>query len=328
LQLKLGTEVQSRNESAQPLVSCIIIFLNEEKYLGEAIQSVLAQSYDNWELLLVDDGSSDGSAEIAAKYAAQHPNRVRYLTHENRANRGMSASRNLGLKNALGSLVAFLDGDDAWFPDKLQQQVALFTRYSEAVTVSGATLYWHSWEEGSARADRTVLVGQTPGGDDVSLEQDQLYPPGALMKELYPLGRGMTPSSSGMMIRRDVALAVGGFEDSFRGLFEDQVFLAKMSFAGPAYVSRAVFDRYRQHSESCSNTTRDSGERQRLRRDYLAWLESYLKLIDCRDPVIRSKLGVAILRIDHPRAYGLFARVGRVLKRLRRGARQMRAVSE
>lgn len=313
MQLKAGTEVQSRNESAQPLVSCIIIFLNEEKYLGEAIQSVLAQSYDNWELLLVDDGSSDESAKIARIYAAQQPDRIRYLTHENRANRGMSASRNLGLERARGSLVAFLDGDDAWFPDKVQQQVALFTSYPEAVMVCGATLYWHSWEEGSTRADRIVLVGQTPAGDEASLKQDQLYPPGALMNQLYPLGQGMTPSSSGMMIRRDAALAVGGFEDSFRGLFEDQVFLAKMYFAGPAYVSETVFDRYRQHSESCYRSTAVR-EKERLRRRFLGWLASYLDQIGCRDTAIRSKLRLAMVRANHPWTYRLLAKVGRLLK--------------
>ena len=59
--------------SNTPLVSAIIIFLNEERYLREAIESVCSQSYSNWELLLVDDGSTDGSTEIARLYAQQHP---------------------------------------------------------------------------------------------------------------------------------------------------------------------------------------------------------------------------------------------------------------
>lgn len=317
MQLRTGTKVKSVNSprsfADQPLVSCIIIFFNEERYLAEAIQSVLTQTYRNWELLLVDDGSSDRSGDLARQYVAEQPKRIRYLTHVNGANCGMSASRNLGLESARGTYVAFLDADDAWYPDKLARQVALFAEHRGAVLACGATLYWHGWEAHNGRADSVRLVGETPGADGEpisSLEQDRLYAPGMLMKQLYPLGRGVTPSSSGMMVRLDVALAVGGFEASFRGLFEDQVFLAKMLLAGPVYVSKAVFDRYRQHSESCSNMVRDPGERDRLRRAYLAWLQSYLDHIGCRDSAIRSKLRLAILRIDHPRAYALLRKAG------------------
>ena len=63
---------------SEPLVSAITIFLDEEKYLKEALGSILDQTYDNWELLLVDDGSTDGSTDIAKSYAARYPGRVRY----------------------------------------------------------------------------------------------------------------------------------------------------------------------------------------------------------------------------------------------------------
>src|SRR5215210_5662854 len=109
-----------------PTVSCIIIFQNEERFLAEAINSVLAQTYTDWELLLVDDGSYDCSPSVARNYAAAHAGRLRYLTPEGHANRGMSASRNLGLQHARGRLIAFLDGDDVWLTEKLAQQVALF----------------------------------------------------------------------------------------------------------------------------------------------------------------------------------------------------------
>src|SRR5262245_62825418 len=77
--------------SSTPLVSVITNFLNGEQFLAEAIESVFGQTYGNWELLLVDDGSSDGSTAIAQHYAEQHPDCVRYLEHERHANRGMSA---------------------------------------------------------------------------------------------------------------------------------------------------------------------------------------------------------------------------------------------
>src|SRR5215469_15347588 len=100
--------------SNQPLVSIVVIFCNASCFLREAIDSIFAQTYNNWELLLVDDGSSDGSTAIAYRCSERHRRRVRYLQHSGHANRGMSASRNLGIRNARGAYIAFLDADDAW----------------------------------------------------------------------------------------------------------------------------------------------------------------------------------------------------------------------
>src|SRR5215211_5603498 len=95
--------------SSKPRVSAIIIFLNAEKFIEEAIESVFGQTYDDWELLLVDDGSTDYSTQIALRYAEHYPEKVRYLEHPGHENRGMSAARNLGLSHARGEYVAFLD---------------------------------------------------------------------------------------------------------------------------------------------------------------------------------------------------------------------------
>ena len=98
--------------SDSPLVTTIIIFLDAERYFEEAIASVFAQTYPHWELLLVDDGSTDGSTAIARHYAMQYQTRVRYLEHPGHQNRGMSATRNLGVKHARGRYIAFVDADD------------------------------------------------------------------------------------------------------------------------------------------------------------------------------------------------------------------------
>src|SRR5438094_6087369 len=108
-----------------PAVTAITIFLNEETFLADAVESVLAQSNRDWELLLVDDGSSDGSSGIAQSYAERNPQRIRYLEHSGHENRGMSASRNLGLTQARGRYVGFLDADDIWMPGKLAEQCAI-----------------------------------------------------------------------------------------------------------------------------------------------------------------------------------------------------------
>src|SRR5215207_10509527 len=131
--------------SSKPLVSCIIIFLNAERFMREAIESVFAQTYDNWELLLVDDGSTDGSTHMALRYAERHSGKVRYLEHLGHQNRGMSASRNLGLSHAKGEYIGFLDADDVWLPHKLQQQVQILNSHPEAGMVYGTWQYWYSW---------------------------------------------------------------------------------------------------------------------------------------------------------------------------------------
>src|SRR3954449_4406587 len=109
--------------SSRPVVSVIIIFLNAEQFLREAVESVFGQLYDKWELLLVDDGSTDGSTQLARRYAAHPSGKVRYLEHAGHQNRGMSAARNLGIRHAGGEYIGFLDADDVWLPQKLQEQV-------------------------------------------------------------------------------------------------------------------------------------------------------------------------------------------------------------
>jgi glycosyltransferase involved in cell wall biosynthesis len=136
--------------SHQPLVSIIIPFFNAQQFLAEAIESVFAQSYNNWELILVDDGSIDRSSEIATGYAKRH-SRVFCLEHKDHSNRGACASRNLGVRTAHGEYIALLDADDVWLPRKLEQQVAILTSQPEAGMVYGATQYWYSWT-GEAQA--------------------------------------------------------------------------------------------------------------------------------------------------------------------------------
>ena len=101
------------------LVSIIMPSYNTAKYIGESIQSVLAQTYTNWELIIVDDCSTDNTDEIIAAIADA---RIRYL--KNDKNSGAAVSRNRALREAKGRWIAFLDSDDLWFPEKLEKQIA------------------------------------------------------------------------------------------------------------------------------------------------------------------------------------------------------------
>jgi glycosyltransferase involved in cell wall biosynthesis/SAM-dependent methyltransferase len=251
---------------AQPLVSVITIFHNEERFLAEAIESVLAQTYPAWELLLCDDGSTDGSTAIARRCAAQHPDRIRYLQHPDRANRGMSATRNLGLAHARGEMIAFLDGDDVWVPEKLDRQVDLLLQHPTAAAVYGRLHVWHGWTRQEADLARDYV--QPLGGPADTLVQ----PPDLLIRFL----RNDVFTPSGLLFRRDVLREVGGYEESFRGMHEDGIVLAKICLRWPLYASGEVWYKYRQHPDSCCTQEIAAGRDRDALRNYLAWLSGYL----------------------------------------------------
>ena len=125
--------------TGQPLISAITIFLNGERFIREAIDSVLAQTYQNWELLLVDDGSTDGSSAIALEYARRFPGKIRYLEHDGHQNLGMSASRNAGIRQARGKYIALLDADDVWLPLKFERQAAFMEAHPDVGLLCGRT---------------------------------------------------------------------------------------------------------------------------------------------------------------------------------------------
>jgi glycosyltransferase involved in cell wall biosynthesis len=124
-----------------PRVSVVTPIYNSRDFLPPAVESVLAQTYPDWELLLADDGSKDGSAELARDYARRHPGRIIYLEHEGHRNRGVSATRNLAIRHARGEYLALLDADDVWLPEKLAQQVKAADAHPEAGLVYGQALY-------------------------------------------------------------------------------------------------------------------------------------------------------------------------------------------
>jgi len=116
-----------------PTVSVVMAAYNVAPYIGDAIESVLNQTHGDLELLVVDDGATDGTAAIAEAYAARDP-RVRVLTQ---ANRGLSAARNHGLRIATGPVIAILDSDDMWEASYLEAQVRILDAHPEVDIVTG-----------------------------------------------------------------------------------------------------------------------------------------------------------------------------------------------
>jgi glycosyltransferase involved in cell wall biosynthesis len=277
-----------------PEVSIVLCFYNEEKYMEETIESILNQTFTSWELLLVDDGSTDKSIDLALAYAQRYPDRIFYLCHEDHANRGLSASRNAGIKRARGAYVAFIDADDIWLPHKLAFQLTIFQRYPEVSVVLEASLYWHSWYY--QRKDMVVPVGA---------EQDQVYRAPELMLQLYPLGKGAAPCPSGIMVKRSV-FSSSLFEESFRGMYqmyEDQAFLCKLYLKENIYVSSACHNKYRQRPASLVSSVFENGKYHTVRQHYLEWFENYLAQENVTDHRIWKLLNRALMPYRQPFLY-------------------------
>ncbi len=164
-----------------PLVSVIIPVYNCEDYLAEAIESVLAQSYQPLDVNVVDDGSTDRSAVVARGFASP----VRYYFQPNG---GIGAARNRGTELARGSFFAFLDADDRWVEDKLERQMAAFEADPALDIVFGHVRQFHSPELPEGLKERTRIPA-----------------------DLMP---GCCPSA--MVVRRDAFFRVGPFETHWR----------------------------------------------------------------------------------------------------------------
>ncbi len=222
----IRNELSTRTD---PLVSVIIIFWNAQDFLEESIQSLCQQTYRNWELLLIDDGSTDGSSKIAQSFVEKNPRRGRYLHHQAHQNRGISTSRNLGVEHSRGTFIAFLDADDVWMPAKLEEQIKILEVHPEVGMLYGQTLYWFSWERSTGNRRRDHLTRP-------SCKSSPVFDPPSLLP-LVLESEVRLPSMSNALIRKELFDEGLSFDDSFIGLFEDQAFFAKACLATTIMVS-------------------------------------------------------------------------------------------
>src|SRR5262249_40693815 len=132
----------------------------------------------------------------------------------------------------------------------------------------GPSQYWYSWT--GAPAD--LIRDHTPA---LGVQTDQLIAPPILLT-LSLKSAARTPCPSNFLVRRDIVKEVGGFEEQFRGLFEDQVFLAKVFLKSHVYIAQECWDRYRRHTESCVSVGARDGKKYSAGILYFNWLEEYL----------------------------------------------------
>jgi glycosyltransferase involved in cell wall biosynthesis len=285
----------------RPAVSIIMIFWNAPiTFFEEAIASVLAQTETSWELLLVDDGSTDGSAEVARAKAASHPGRIRLLGHPGGAHLGMSATRNVGIAAARGEFIAFLDADDVYLPEKLERQLDILRSHPEAGIVFGPTVHWWSWtgDPADSARDSVRRLGAPPGTVVAAPH----------LVRAYLERKADTPATCGVLVRSSAVRAVGGFDSRFPDLYEDQAFFFKLLLREAAYIEGQAWDRYRRHPAATCEVRIRSGEHADdysltgPRLFFLKWLQQYLAETHVQDPALRRLIRRELWPYSHPRS--------------------------
>lgn len=218
-------------------VSVLMPSFNYERYLPLAVNSVLAQTYSDLELIIVDDCSSDRSRAIAEDYA-RADDRVRAVVHP--VNRGLAATRNTALAASSGKFIALCDADDIWLPEKLKHQIDAFRGREELGLVHSDALIMDA---------KGYLTGQQFSR---LFHRKNQRTSGHLFDELCRRNFICVPS---VVLRREAILYAGGFEESLRSL-EDWVCWTKISRNYQFEYIEAALVQYRMHSASLSHNSK------------------------------------------------------------------------
>jgi glycosyltransferase involved in cell wall biosynthesis len=266
-----------------PTVSVITPVYNAAPYLKEAIESVLSQTWSDWELLLVDDGSTDGSVELAEEYVRRYAPKVRLLFHSDRKNHGVSATRNRALAEASGEYVAFLDADDVWLPHHLEVGIRAFKQYADVGLVYGKVLCIDENSKEVTKPTGTFgRIGELGAGEPhqainayENLLQEEFFAP-----------------LSTVLVRRTLALEVGGFPIGLRFQGEDQVICIMVARRAPMLYIPERLALYRVHGTNWSSN------------------QSSVAIVDTQLEVFTS-LVTHTQQMDRPTARGIIRMIGR-----------------
>ena len=213
-------------------VSVIIPAYNRVEYINQTVDSVLAQSYKNIELIVIDDGSTDSTYEKLEEYGEK----INLLTHTGHINKGQSASINLGLEKANGKYVAILDSDDFWEPKKLEIQVAFLEAHADI-----GLIYCNGYGVDAEGKRYYDFYNQDPN------EQND---PNRVLLDCYIL----LPQNS--LVRKSVYDQVGFFNEEYRSAQDHDMLIRIAEVCKFAYLPEYVFN-YRRHESSISAQRQD-----------------------------------------------------------------------
>jgi glycosyltransferase involved in cell wall biosynthesis len=306
----------------EPRVSCVMTVFNGEAYIAQAIESVLAQSYTNWELIIVDDGSNDATRSIAERYQADHPAQLKVLRHPDGQNHGKSVSRNVGVEASSGSIIALLDADDIWLPDKLAIQIEILRRHPDVEFTYGPVLYHYAWTRRpqDQPKDSPSPLGVRPNR--------VIAPPHLLTKMLLAEARRsecIFPYPSSVAFRRGLFDRAGGFEADFTRLYDDAIFFAKALAVAKAFPTNAVLAKYRLHAGAMLSYSYEEAiasgdgrsEMDRAGQRFLERTQEFLKAHRIRDLRLKGAMIRTALAYRNPGADRLIRRLAKVRRRTR-----------
>jgi len=230
-------------EVGGPIVSIVIPAYNVAPYISETLASVFAQSFYGFEVIIVNDGSPD-TEEFEC---AIHPylERIRYLKQENR---GASAARNAGLRAARGELIAFLDADDLWSPNYLEEQLRFIREYGCDLACADAMIFGASADAGRSYMD-SLMESAPPAGRLTFLE-------------LVNADRSLI--TSGIVVRRDLVLEVGLFDEALRNAQDLDLWLRLARHGARLAYQRKVLLSYRARPNGLTGDTINSHRRELL----------------------------------------------------------------
>jgi len=224
--------LQTRNSkknrfNLKTLVSIIIPCYNAEKYIAETIQSVINQTYSNWELIIVNDGSTDNSVTIVNQLL-ENDNRLQLI---NKPNSGVSDTRNKGLEVASGELVTFLDADDVWHITNLEKKVKFFTSTDYDVVYS----YCQMIDEQSKPIDK-ILKGEN----------------NLKIADFLSLKANYNTAPSGIVFKKEVLHKIGGFDVNLSNNADQDILIQSLANGFKIGVISEVLWNYRIHPENMS----------------------------------------------------------------------------
>ncbi|WLG28610.1 glycosyltransferase [Pseudomonas lurida] len=213
-------------------VSVMMPAYNAEQFIGQALESILSQDYENLEIVVCDDASKDRTPEIIADYARRYPDRIKAIL--NQANLGVTKNCNLSLGHCDGDYVSLFAGDDVMLPTKIRKQVAALEAMPEAV------MCYHPVEIFDSSTDKTMfLTNQTPR-EDVQNFEDMLL-------------KGGIPGGCSIMVR-STAIPPGGYDESLKTV-SDWLFFLEISLQGNVIKVPDTLARYRKHAGGASQET-------------------------------------------------------------------------
>ncbi|WP_321421864.1 glycosyltransferase family 2 protein [uncultured Methanobacterium sp.] len=242
-----------KKKESSPLVSIITPTYNHEKFIGTCIKTVLNQSYSNWEMIIIDDGSTDRTGDIVAEFK---DDRIKYVKQENVGIWNLYKTYNKALDLSNGELIAILEGDDAWPSYKLEEQVKFFDNNNVIF----------SWGKKHTINDKNELISF----DRESFEKILNTPQAELTRRLIT-ANFIQPCT--VMMDKQVLLSIGGFLQNKETPYVDYPTFLELSLKGRFYPSDRVLGYWRKHKAQV--TTKQEND---MNRAFMFPVEFYEKL--------------------------------------------------